>query len=132
MRSKPLRARLRKTCSESAPSGTFSMYATCVFGTLLAHVHEAIVLGLAPAAVVMRSDEDHADVELARHDVRNLEIARAARGGTGLAASARPRGAAGGLRGRASRARADHHRQRHEERHHTVMSHAHPDSLLDA
>ena len=32
MKSKPLRARLRKTCSESAPSGTSSMYATCVSG----------------------------------------------------------------------------------------------------
>ena len=29
MKSKPLRDRLRKTCSESVPSGTFSMYATC-------------------------------------------------------------------------------------------------------
>src|SRR4029079_12855136 len=29
MKLKPFRLRLRKTCSESAPSGTFSMYATC-------------------------------------------------------------------------------------------------------
>ena len=33
MKSKPLRARERKTCSESAPSGTSSTYATCVSGT---------------------------------------------------------------------------------------------------
>src|SRR5450759_2810169 len=33
MKSKPLRARLRNTCSEAAPSGTFSMYAMCEFAT---------------------------------------------------------------------------------------------------
>ena len=33
MKSKPLRASDRKICSESAPSGTFSMYATWVFAT---------------------------------------------------------------------------------------------------
>src|SRR5450756_1762508 len=33
MKSKPLRARLRNTCSEAAPSGTFSIYAMCEFAT---------------------------------------------------------------------------------------------------
>ena len=33
MKLKPFRDRLRKTCSESAPSGTFSMYATWLSAT---------------------------------------------------------------------------------------------------
>ena len=37
----------------------------CESGMVLAQVLEALVVGLAPAAVVMRSDEDHRDVELA-------------------------------------------------------------------
>jgi hypothetical protein len=32
MKLNPLRDRLRKTCSESAPSGTSSTYAMCVSG----------------------------------------------------------------------------------------------------
>ena len=46
---------------------------------VLADVLESLVVGLAPAAVVMRPDEDHRDVELSGLDVRDLEV-RAALG----------------------------------------------------
>ena len=42
-------------------------------GDVLAEVLEALVVGLAPAAVVVRPDQDHRDVELAGDDVRDLE-----------------------------------------------------------
>ena len=43
-------------------------------GEVLAQVLEALVVGLAPAAVVVRADQDHRDVELAGDDVRDLEV----------------------------------------------------------
>ena len=55
-------------------------------------------MGLAPAAVVVRADEDHRDVELAGLDVGDLEVGRAALG-AGAGASAprtRPRRAPAG------------------------------------
>ena len=48
---------------------------------VLADVLEALVVGLAPAAVVVRPDQDHRDVELALDDIGDL-------GGAGAAARA--------------------------------------------
>ena len=62
-------------------------------GHVLAEVLEALVVGLAPAAVVVGPDEDHGDVELAVLDVGDLEL-RALGGGR---ADARAVGAAPSL-----------------------------------
>ncbi len=82
MKLKPLRERLRKTCSESVALGDVLDVGDVRVGHVLAEVDQALVVGLAPAAVVVRSDEDHGDVELAFDDLRDLGQAG---GGTGLA-----------------------------------------------
>ena len=64
-------------------------------GHVLAEVLEALVVGLAPAAVVVRSDEHHRDVELARVDLRDLEVRAGLGAGPGaIDAAAEPLGAA--------------------------------------
>ena len=72
-------------------------------GHVLAQVDQPLVVGLAPATVVVRSDEDHRDVELAVDDLGDL----GARRGAGLAF----RGRAAGRGGRAA-APAGGHQQR--------------------
>ena len=57
---------------------------------VLAEVAQALVVGLAPAGVVMWSDEDHRDVELALFNIGDLELALGTRGpdaGTAVAGS---------------------------------------------
>ena len=63
-------------------------------GHVLADVAQALVVGLAPAAVVVGPDEHHRDVELALLDVRQLPV-RAARGNRAGAIGAPCRGPSG-------------------------------------
>ena len=55
-------------------------------GHVLADVLEALVVGLAPATVVMWPDEDHRDVELALLDVGDLQVGTALGAGAGAVA----------------------------------------------
>ena len=85
MKSKPLRARLRKACSEARVVEHVLDVGDVRAGQVLAEVLETLVVGLAPAAVVVGSDEDHGDVELALLDVGDLELGafRGGRAGAG-------------------------------------------------
>jgi hypothetical protein len=74
MKLKPLRARLRNTCSEVGAFRHQLDVRDMRVGHVLAHVLQTLVVGLAPAAVVVWADKDHRDVELARFDIGDLQI----------------------------------------------------------
>ena len=97
MKSKPLRAEAAEDLLGVGALGHELDVGGVGVGDVLADVLEALVVGLAPAAVVVRPDQDHGDVELALDDVGDLGGAGGAgRAGSGTVGAGSARGGAAG------------------------------------
>ena len=129
MKSKPLRDEAAEDLLRVGALGHELDVRDVGVGHVLAEVLEALVVGLAPAAVVVRADEDHRDVELAGLDVRDLQVGAAAlRPGTGTGRStstaATRAGRCGpGRRGRGTRTQDQGARHQSGERPQTMLRH---------